>query len=730
MFLRALLLALLMTGTSLRAEELIVAESGGDFSSIQAALDAAPAGTTISVREKPIPYFEKLVFPRSGNVIDGFITLQAFPGDHPVVDGTGVPGSNMVLIDSRSYIKLIGFEIRNNLGVNDGSGVRILGSGSHIQIRNNRIHDIRGQHAMGITVYGTKSDPISDLVIDGNEIFDCEPFRSEALTLNGNVTGFQVMNNIVRDVNNIGIDFIGGETDIQPDPSKVARNGVCRRNQVYRANQKGGGFAGGIYVDGGRDIIIENNIVAESDLGIEVGAENNGTDAENIMVRSNLLYANKRVCIVFGGYQASVGRVTDSQFLNNTCYKNDTLGEGVGELWIQYASDNVVRNNIFYGTAQNILLYSENGNVNNRLDYNLFFTEAGGGAVEFAWKNTSYQGFDAYQTGSGEDANSLFADPAFVDPDSLDFHLGSTSPAIDGGDPNFVPDPNEVDLDGSLRQSGSRVDIGVDEASCGDGVLDPGEACDDGNLTDGDGCDSNCTGTGCGNGILTGGEDCDDGNLEEGDCCSSGCQFEPPGTQCNDEDPCTNFDACTEGICSGTSEPSQGCRVLSQTGRSQILLRDRTPDRSDRLIWKWKKGPASSLVDFGDPVNGSTTYSFCVYDDIGGEFRIALRATVPPGGTCGNKPCWSSLGDRGFRYKDKQLTPDGIDQIRLRMTSGGQASISLKAKGENLEMSTLPLQQDTRVVAELKNDEGVCWAAHYEAPALRNQTDEFKDKSD
>ena len=90
----------------------------------------------------------------------------------------------LVLIDSRSWVRIGGFELRNGLGVSDGSGVRILGSGSHIDIEvlGDEIHDVRGTHAMGITVYGT--DPIasiSPLVMDGNSIHDCEPAREEWL---------------------------------------------------------------------------------------------------------------------------------------------------------------------------------------------------------------------------------------------------------------------------------------------------------------------------------------------------------------------------------------------------------------------------------------------------------------------------------------------------------------------------------------------------------------------
>jgi len=720
-------LLVLLAARAAGATVYTVAPSGGDFTAIQPGLDVALAGDVVRVRQKSTPYFEKLVFPQSGSAGGGYITLEAFPGEQPVVDGTGVSGDDMVLIDGRSYVRVVGLELQNNLGVTDGSGVRILGAGSHIEVRDNRIHDMRGTNAMGITVYATAAEPISDLVIDGNQIYDCEPAPSEALTLNGNVDGFQVTNNVVRDVNNIGIDFIGGETDIQPDASKVARNGVCRGNHVTRARSiYGGGFAGGIYVDGGRDIVIERNVVTESDLGLEIGAENPGIVTRNIAVRDNVLYANDKVCIVFGGFEASVGRVRDSSFTNNTCYRNDTLSAGFGELWIQYAEDNAVRNNVFYSTAQSLLLVSDGGSLNNALDYNLWFTDAGASAARFSLNGTSFTGFAAYRSGTGQDGHSLFTAPLLIAPGALDFHLGPASPAINAGDPAFVAGSGETDLDGAARVSGPRVDLGADEVTCGDGVVNPGEECDDGNLLDGDGCDSNCTVTACGNHIITAGEQCDDGNLVAGDCCAPSCQRESAGAPCDDGDPCTTLDGCSAGACSGSQVPASGCK--SAPGAA-LAIRDRGPGTGkSSLAWKWQKGATTNAAELGDPVGGSTGYVLCVYDTQAGAPHVALRARAPAGGTCKGRPCWRPLGASGLRYDDRDLSPDGLQSLKIKAGPADKAGITLKAKGDRLALPALPFAQDPSVTVQLRNDAGTCWETVHGAPALKNETDQFRDK--
>lgn len=464
------LLAPLSGTAALRADVLHVP---GEYPTIQQALNVAGPGDTVEVSAGV--YFEKLELAASGS--PGLpITLSAAPGQRPVIDGTGVSGRDMVLIDSKSHVAVVGFEIRNNLAVDDGSGIRIIGSGDGIEIRDNLIHDIRGDDAMGITVYGTEDpSPIQNLTISGNEITDCEPAQSEALTLNGNVTDFFVEDNLVRDVNNIGIDFIGGETDIQPNPTLVARNGLVRGNTVIRANADyGGGYAGGIYVDGGRDIVIENNYVTESDLGIEIGAENTGLTTDGIVVRNNVLSFNERAGLVFGGYEQSVGRADDNTFRGNTLYKNNTVGEtgqgvyfqggGVAEIWIQWGSGNVLENNLVVAGPENVFIgsFDAGSSVDNNFDHDIYFSHDPA-AGEFSLNGVFYEGLAAWQAGTGQDPASLDLDPLLTDGDGGDFHLSTDSPAADAGRPGFVPDPAETDLDGASRLVGPAVDIGADE---------------------------------------------------------------------------------------------------------------------------------------------------------------------------------------------------------------------------------------------------------------------------
>ena len=79
--------------------------------------------------------------------------------------------------------------------------------------------------------------------------------------------------------------------------------------------------------------------------------------------------------------------------------------------------------------------------------------------------------------------NNIDADPAYADPANNDFHLQSTSAAIDAGTTANAP---LDDIDGDTRPIGASVDIGFDEshfseppAQCSDGIDNDGDTLTD-----------------------------------------------------------------------------------------------------------------------------------------------------------------------------------------------------------------------------------------------------------
>jgi hypothetical protein len=437
--------------------------------SIRESFNSAIPGSIVYIKQGV--YFEKDTLNVSGNATDGYITFRNYQNDTVIIDGSGIIGDQIIFINNNNYIKIIGLEIRNNLNQTFGSGIWIKGSCANIHIRNNKIHDMRAKtngDCMAISVYGTSVIPISNIVIDSNLIYNCEPGHSEALTLNGNVDTFLVANNIVHDVNNIGIDMIGGEGECPLSSKDAARNGMCRNNTVYNAHSKyGGGYAAGIYVDGGINIIIECNRSYSNDIGIEVGCENAGRITSGVIVRNNLIYSNDKRGIGIGGYNFPLtGKVTSTSILNNTLFNNDILNTGEGEITVEYSEDCIIKNNILYSSSQNKLMVTTVGNASrNFVDYNLWFAPGGNTEAIIDYNGTVYTGFQNYLSGTGQDSHSNFDDPEFVYAalPIPDFHLRLSSPTIDAGDPSFIPAQNELDYDRLPRLKGAAVDVGAYE---------------------------------------------------------------------------------------------------------------------------------------------------------------------------------------------------------------------------------------------------------------------------
>ncbi len=220
------------------------------------------------------------------------------------------------------------------------------------------------------------------------------------------------------------------------------------------------------------------------------------------------------------------------------------------------------------------------------------------------------------------------------------------------------------------------------------------------------------------------GQPCDDGNVcTVNDRCQGGiCAGNPApnGTPCDDSDACTQTDSCQLGTCTGSQQPRTDCRLPFVPGSGVFRLEDETPDEpadADKLTWNWFRGTATAVSDFGDPLS-TTTYTLCVFDEASGTPALVLSHQASAAALCGTKPCWKEYA-KSFRYTDKKLQNGPISSLLLRQGNDGKAKISLKAKGTQLSLPSLPLHQQNAVTVQLSNGT-VCWEGRYSTNKRNN----------
>ncbi len=453
---------------------------------IQHGADNARAGSTVNVHGG---IYEELVSIHvSGNASDGFITFRSYPGETAILDAshfTPTERNGVLTIRNQSYVRIEGFEIRNFRTAEHRLaplGIDIIGTGSHIELLKNNVHHIEqtfdgrdapghGANAFGIAVYGTDSKaPITDLIIDGNEVHHLKTGSSESLVVNGNVTNFRITRNVVHDNNNIGIDVIGFERTA-PDPAvDQARDGVVSGNLVYNITSKGNPAyrndesSDGIYVDGGTRILIEQNVIHDVDFGIELASEHKDRATSYVIARNNLIYHGHTAGVSIGGYAPERGRTDHCTVVNNTLYDNDTSGTGSGEFQLQWnMADNIFANNIVYAGSRCLMILNKSQAEKSQppavIDHNLYYCAAGAKASTWIETPATVTGFDKYVESTGNDVHSHFLDPHFVDAAAHDFHLQSDSPAIAAGTTDAVP-VEKMDLQGSPRFKSGSIDLG------------------------------------------------------------------------------------------------------------------------------------------------------------------------------------------------------------------------------------------------------------------------------
>jgi YVTN family beta-propeller protein len=184
-------------------------------------------------------------------------------------------------------------------------------------------------------------------------------------------------------------------------------------------------------------------------------------------------------------------------------------------------------------------------------------------------------------------------------------------------------------------------------------------------------------------------------------------------------------------LCSPAPLPDGACN-LTEPGnslKSSISISDKTPDDKDKLQYKWNRGVAVSVGQFGDPVEDSDTIRLCIYDDVGLQRELDL----PTGGVeplCGTKPCWKATGTKGFKYKNKAGSADGVTSAKFKAGDPGKSQVQVKGNGTSLfPPATAGL---SNVVVQLLIDDGVtteCFKTSFPTFAIKKQDDQtFKAK--
>jgi len=193
----------------------------------------------------------------------------------------------------------------------------------------------------------------------------------------------------------------------------------------------------------------------------------------------------------------------------------------------------------------------------------------------------------------------------------------------------------------------------------------------------------------------------------------------------------------TGTLCGAT--PRTGCRISIEPGKAELLVKDGTSDRGDGLVWKWLKGERTEPADFGSPTT-TDSLGLCMYEQSGESPVLVFRAITVAGSGCfggsTGRSCWLGLGKQDgsggygqYTYRNKEQTPDGIDQMVLKAGDEGKVKVLVKAKGENLSLPELPLSLPLQV--QLHAETGECWEATYSEMGVKdNNPRQFKGVTD
>jgi CSLREA domain-containing protein len=137
----------------------------------------------------------------------------------------------------------------------------------------------------------------------------------------------------------------------------------------------------------------------------------------------------------------------------------------------------------------------------------------------------------------------------------------------------------------------------------------------------------------------------------------------------------------------------------------------------EKMKLQWKKlAEATTQMEFGDPVTGDTSVAICIYDDA--DVLLEQFSVDRAGQLCPDKACWKAKGTKGYGYKDKESSADGISKLGYKAGDSGKGNADAKGKNNSAKAQTaLPqgvvakLTGNIAPTIEMSTSDGFCVTA-------------------
>jgi len=309
------IVALILIAEESSADTITVAKSGGDFTSIQDAIDNATEGDTITVWEGT--YYENVVVNKKVNLVGN--------GSEVTTIDAGGSGDPVQILED--WVKMSGFNVT---GSGDEWSVGIWVEANHISIFENTCSN----NNYGIDLYYSRDCTITDNTCSNNSVTAIA--RGLFSTINNNTCS-----------NNGGAGISGGSFN-------TITNNTCSNN------------VNGFFLYGVSNLTLTNNTCnSNNNHGIELSSSNNCTITNNTM-NDNGIYISGSL----GNWDTHTIETTNTVNANPVYYYNNDEGFtaplGAGQVILANCSGiTVEKQNCSNGSVGILVGYSSNITLEN-----------------------------------------------------------------------------------------------------------------------------------------------------------------------------------------------------------------------------------------------------------------------------------------------------------------------------------------------------------------------------